>query len=67
MGFAKLLTVLVLGGTVAAGTATLSNFGAAKPQEPQGVSIRQESARSGRGFFYGYGHSHRGGGLGGGK
>ncbi len=65
--FAKLLTGLALGGTLMAGAATLSNYGAEKPEEPQGVSIRQESAKSGRGFFHGYGRSHRGGGLRGGK
>jgi hypothetical protein len=69
MKFAKLLTGLILGGgTLMAGAATLSNIGAAQLNEPQGISIRQESQRSqGRGFFYGYGRSHRGGGLGGGK
>ena len=69
MRFAKILTGFILaGGTLMAGAATLSNIGAAKLNEPQGVSLRQESQRSqGRGFFYGYGRSHRGGGLGGGK
>jgi len=61
-----LLGVVLAGGTVVAGTATLNNAGAAQPEEA--LSLRQESARSqGRGFFYGYHRSHRGGGLAGGK
>ena len=65
---AKLLLLTLLGGgTTAAGAATWMGVGVAPPEEPQGISLRQESARSrAHGFFYAY-RSHRGGGLRGGK
>lgn len=62
-----LLGLLLGGGTLVAGGATVAGVGVSPPEEPQGISLRQESTRSGgRGFFYGY-RSHRGGGLRGGK
>ena len=69
MKFPKLLTGTLLGGTLLAGGATVGHVGVSPPEEPQGISIRQESEQSrGRGFFYGYhSRSHRGGGLRGGK
>jgi hypothetical protein len=63
-----LLGTVLAGGTLAAGAATLAKVGVAAAEEPQGVSLREESARHGRGFFYAYhSRSHRGGGLRGGK
>ena len=64
-----LLGTVLVGGTLAAGAATLSKAGVPPAEEPQGISLRQESARHhGHGFFYAYAaRSHRGGGLRGGK
>jgi hypothetical protein len=66
MKAAKLLLASVLsGGTVLAGTATLSGLGVDRADEQ--VSLRQESAQSRQhGFFYAH-RSHRGGGLRSGK
>ena len=62
-----LLGTLLAGGTLAATGAALSNSGVTRAGE-EAISLRQESARHGRGFFYGYhSRSHRGGGLRGGK
>lgn len=60
-----LLTVLLGGGSLLAMAATFLNVGVASAEEPQGVQLRQESARGGA-FFAAY-RSHRGGGLRGGK
>lgn len=60
-----LLLTLLGGGTAMALAATFLNVGVASAEEPQGVALRQESAR-GQGFFYVY-RSHRGGGMRGGK
>ena len=62
-----MLGVLLAGGTVAAGAATVAKLGVPPAEEPQGISLREESARArGAGFFYAH-RSHRGGGLRGGK
>ena len=56
----------LLGGTtLVAGAATVSRLGVASAAEPQGISLRDASARPGRGmFFAGYrARSHRGGGA----
>ena len=59
---------LLVGGTLVAGAATLAKIGVPRAEEPQGLSLRQESTQSQRGFFYGYyARAHRGGGLRGGK
>jgi len=48
-----LLGTVLVGGTLAAGAATLSKAGVAPAEEPQGISLRQESTRHhGHGFFY---------------
>ena len=60
-----LLAVLLFGSTLAAAAASLTGAGVSPVEEPQGISLRQESARPG-GFFYAY-RSHQGGGLRGGK
>lgn len=60
-----LLAVLLGGGSLLAMAATFLNVGVARAEEPQGVQLRQESARGGA-FFSTY-RSHRGGGLRGGK
>ncbi len=66
-GSAKLLGGLLAGATFVAGAATVGKTGVSTAEEPQGISLRQESTRNHhRGFFYGY-RSHRGGGLRGGK
>lgn len=63
-----ILGAVLIGGTVGAGAVTAAKAGVPKAEEPQGISLRQESERSPRGFFYGYHmRSHRGGGLRGGK
>ena len=64
-----ILAIFLVGGTLLAGAATWSNLGVDRAETPQGVSLKDESVRSGgRGFFYGYyGRSHSGGGLRGGK
>ena len=72
MQFLKIVVFsLLLGSTAFAGYATWRNFGAQSFESPQGVSLRQESVRTGHrgGFFAYYGRSrtHRGGGLSGGK
>lgn len=59
-----LLGFLLGGGTLVASAATLLGAGVSPPDEPQGVSLRQETPRAG--FFQTY-RSHRGGGLRGGK
>ena len=56
---------LLAGSSSLAMLATVSDVGVAKAAEPQGISLRQESA-SRAGFFHGY-RQHRGGGLHGGK
>ena len=62
-----LLGALLTGGTLFAGAATVSKMGVAQAEEPQGISLREESRRSrGMGFFHSH-RSHRGGGLRGGK
>ena len=62
-----MLSAVLAGGTVFAGAATISKLGVPKAEEPQGISLREESARArGAGFFYAH-RSHRGGGLRGGK
>ena len=70
MQFLKIAIVGALLGTSAfAGFATWRNYGAQKFEHPEGISLRQESVRTGRGFFHSYGRfrSHRGGGLSRGK
>lgn len=58
---------LLAGGTGLAAVATMTNAGVPAAEEPQGVSLRQESVRARHGgFFAGY-RTHRGGGLRGGK
>jgi hypothetical protein len=68
MKLAKVLTGLVFaGGTTIAAVGSLANIGVPAAEEPQGVSLRQESTRTRTpGFFAGY-RAHRGGGLRGGK
>ena len=62
----KYLLYTVLGGiTGLALFASIFDAGVSRADEPEGVSLRQESARS-AGFFHAY-RSHRGGGLRGGK
>ena len=66
-GSVKLLSGILAGATFIAGAATIGKTGVSTAEEPQGISLRQESARNNqRGFFYGY-RTHRGGGLRGGK
>ncbi len=66
-GSAKLLSGVLAGATLLAGAATIGKSGVPTAEEPQGISLRQESTRNHhRGFFYGY-RTHRGGGLRGGK
>lgn len=66
MRIAKYLIAGLLGGfSLLAVGATFFNVGVARAEEPQGVQLRQESARGGA-FFHAY-RSHRGGGLRGGK
>jgi len=66
-GSAKLLGGILVGATCIAGAATLGKAGVRTLEEPQGISLRQESTQTHhRGFFLGY-RSHRGGGLRGGK
>ena len=60
-----LIAVLMGGFSMLAAAATFTNAGVARAEEPQGVQLRQESARA-QGFFHSY-RSHRGGGLRGGK
>ena len=63
----KYLLYTVLGGiTGLALFASIIDAGVSRAEEPEGVSLRQESARS-AGFFHAYHRSHRGGGLRGGK
>lgn len=63
----RILLLTLLGGcTAMALAATFLNVGVARAEEPQGVALRQDSARGGGGFFYVY-RSHQGGGLRGGK
>lgn len=61
-----LMGALILG---TAGTSALAftTVGGTSMEEPQGLSLRQESARGAGGFFILYGRHHLGGGLGGGK
>lgn len=68
MKLAKVLTGFVFaGGTTLAAIGTMANVGVPRAEEPQGVSLRQESVRTRTpGFFAGY-RAHRGGGLRGGK
>ncbi len=61
-----LLATALVGGTVVGGTATWLHYGVPPAEEPQGISLRQESERTPGGFFPLY-RSHRGGGLRGGK
>lgn len=56
---------LLAGSSSLAMFATFFDIGVARADEPQGISLRQESA-SRAGFFHGY-RQHRGGGLHGGK
>lgn len=66
MGWKRYLVAALLGGTsLLAVGATFLNVGVASAEEPQGVKLRQDSARGGA-FFATY-RSHRGGGLRGGK
>lgn len=66
MRFKRFLVAALLGGTsVMAAAATFLNVGVARAEEPQGVKLRQDSARGGA-FFATY-RGHRGGGLRGGK
>ena len=59
------LVTALLGGAVALAVgATLLDAGVSRAEEPEGVSLRQESADGrARGFFPYYHRSHRGGGL----
>ena len=67
MKLKKYFLYTVLGGiTALAVWASIIDAGVSRAEEPQGVSLRQESAR-GVGFFHAYGRSHQGGGLRGGK
>ena len=62
-----LLATAMIGGSAAGATATYLHYGVPRVEEPQGISLRQESERKpGIGFFPAY-RSHRGGGLRGGK
>lgn len=64
-----IITILA-GGTLFASAATFSKMGAKNVEHPAGITLRQESVRTGHsGFFpyYSRRHSHRGGGLSGGK
>jgi hypothetical protein len=62
-----LLATLLAGGTALAAAATALNVGVEQAEEPQGISLRQDSPRApGHGFFLAY-RSHRSGGLRGGK
>ncbi len=66
----KLLAASVLiGGTALASVATFSKAGAQSIEHPNGISLREASAKSDRSglFFPYYMRSHRGGGLRGGK
>lgn len=54
-------------GTLATSALAFSSVGGTSMEEPQGLSLRQESTRSGGGFFLVYSRYHLGGGLGGGK
>jgi hypothetical protein len=63
-------TALVIVVTLLAAIFTYLHFGSEDFEEPQGLSLRQESERSGgHGFFFLYTRtrSHSGGGLSGGK
>jgi len=64
-----LLGTFLAGGTLFAGAATMAKKGVPPPEEPQGISLREQSQRArGHGFFYGYhSRSHMGGGIRGGK
>ena len=64
-----ILASLLAGGTFLAGAATFGKFGVSRLNEPQGISLREESVRSKRqGFFRTYHlRSHTGGGLSRGK
>jgi hypothetical protein len=69
-GFARMAVcgIVLLGGGFAAMAATKSNVGVAGFEHKEGISLRQDSTNSHRGFFLMYGsRSHRGGGLAGGK
>lgn len=67
MKVARLLAAALLaGGTVLAATVAWSGMAVTTASEPRGISLREESARGGRGFFAAY-RTHRGGGLHGGK
>ena len=70
MGIGRILiAAMLLGSTAVAGVATFTGAGVSTPEHPQGISLRQESARSHGMFFPAYyaGRTHRGGGLRGGK
>jgi len=62
---------LLAGGTLLASAATFMNVGAQSFEHPEGLKLRQESARTTRGYgffpMYVRTHDHRGGGLAGGK
>lgn len=61
------LGAVCLGFLLSAGM-VLADVGISEPVgEEQTVSLRDESSRGGGMFFVGYGRSHRGGGLHGGK
>lgn len=63
-----LLGTVLVGGTLGAAAVTVAKAGVPRAEEPQGVSLRQESSGSPRGFFYAYhARAHRGGGMRGGK